>query len=123
MGLKNWVEDLKNSRIAGARLMKASPKLMEAFQHLGSAQNGAGAIDRKTRELIALAVAVTTRCETCIAGHVKAAVAAGVTEAELADAMGTAIAMNAGAAYAFSVKAFDAYAEFSEDVKAKAAAQ
>ncbi|ROZ78024.1 carboxymuconolactone decarboxylase family protein [Ramlibacter sp. WS9] len=123
MGLKNWIEELKASRLAGSALMKASPKLMEAFQHLGAAQNGAGAIDRKTRELIALAVAVTTRCETCIAGHVKAAVAAGVTRAELADAMGTAIAMNAGAAYAYSVRAFDAYEQFSEEAKAKAALQ
>ncbi len=123
MGLKNWVEDLKASRLAAGALMKASPRLMEAFQHLGAAQNGAGAIDRKTRELIALAVAITTRCETCIAGHAKAAVAAGVTEAELADAMGTAIAMNAGAAYAYSVRAFEAYQEFSQVAKTKAAAQ
>ncbi len=121
MALKDWIDHLTKSRMAGSALMKASPKLMGAFQHLGAAQNGAGAIDRKTRELIALAVAVTTRCETCIAGHVKAAVAAGVTEAELADAMGTAIAMNAGAAYAYSVQAFDAYQQFSDAAKAKSA--
>lgn len=110
--LKNWVDQLKNSRIAAGALAKANPKLITGFQSLSAAQNGAGALDAKTRELIALAVAVTTRCDSCIAAHASAARAAGVTEAELSDALGTAIALNAGAAYSYSVRAMEAFGQF-----------
>lgn len=110
--LNNWVELLKNARGAAGALMKVNPKLTTAFQGLNAAQNGAGALDTKTRELIALAVAVTTRCDSCIASHASAARAAGVTEAELSDALGTAIALNAGAAYVYSVRAMEAFGQF-----------
>jgi AhpD family alkylhydroperoxidase len=66
----------------------------------------------KTKELIALAVAVTTRCDSCIAAHAKAAREAGVTEAELADALGTAIALNAGAAYSYAFRTLEAFQQF-----------
>jgi AhpD family alkylhydroperoxidase len=60
----------------------------------------------------ALAVAVTTRCDSCIAAHAKAAREAGVTEAELADALGTAIALNAGAAYSYAFRTLEAFQQF-----------
>ena len=63
--------------------------------------------------LIALAVAVTTRCDSCIANHAKKAIELGVTEAEMAEALGVAVAMNAGAALAYSGRAMDAFREFS----------
>ena len=113
--LHNWIQHLKNSRQASRGLGKAAPKLIEAFQSFGAAQNSNGALDAKTRELIALAVAVTTRCDSCMAAHAKAAVAAGVTEAELADALGTAMSLNAGAAYAYSVRAFEAFEQWRDD--------
>lgn len=110
--LNNWIEQLKNLRSSAGALAKASPKLVAGYQGLNAAQNGAGALDAKTRELIALAVAVTTRCDGCISSHANAARAAGVTEAELADALGTAIALNAGAAYVYSVRAMEAFGQF-----------
>jgi AhpD family alkylhydroperoxidase len=57
-------------------------------------------------------VAVTTRCDSCIASHANAARQAGVTEAELSEALGTAIALNAGAAYVYSVRAMEALGQF-----------
>jgi len=108
--LNNWPEQLKNTRGAAGALAKTNPKLMEGFQALNAGQNGA--LDAKTRELIALAVAVTTRCDGCIAAHASAARAAGATEAELSDALGTAIALNAGAAFVFSVRAMEAFGQF-----------
>ena len=110
--LNNWVEQLKNLRSASGALAKANPKLIAGFQALNGAQNGAGALDAKTRELISLAVAVTTRCDGCISSHANAARAAGATEAELSDALGTAIALNAGAAYVYSVRAMEAFGQF-----------
>ena len=113
--LNNWIEQLSNLRRAAGALMTASPKLVTGYQALNAAQNGAGALDAKTRELIALAVAVTTRCDGCISSHANAARAAGVTEAELADALGTAIALNAGAAYVYSVRAMEAFGQFKPE--------
>lgn len=110
--LNNWVEQLKNLRGAARALAKANPKLVGGIQELNASQNGAGALDAKTRELISLAVAVTTRCDGCIASHASAARAAGATEAEMSDALGTAIALNAGAAYVFSVRAMEAFGQF-----------
>ncbi|KAB2912756.1 MAG: carboxymuconolactone decarboxylase family protein [Hyphomicrobiaceae bacterium] len=110
----NWREYLRTSRRAGAALSTANPKMVAGFQALGAGQNGNGALDAKTKELIALAVAVTTRCDSCIAVHAEAARRVGVTEAELADAMGTAIALNAGAAYSYAMRTLDAFNQFGE---------
>lgn len=113
--LNNWTEQLGNTRKAAGDLMKANPKLVQGYQALNAAQNGNGALDARTRELIALAVAVTTRCDSCIASHASAARQAGVTEAELADALGTAIALNAGAAYVYSVRTMEAFNQFKPE--------
>jgi len=73
---------------------------------------GAGAktnhLDAKTRELIALAVAVTTRCDGCIAIHAAEAVKLGVSDEEIAEALGVAINLNAGAAMVYSTHVLDA---------------
>lgn len=106
--LNNWPELLQNNRKASKAFADANPGMMQAFQNLNAAQGSNGALDAKTRELIALAVAVTTRCDGCIAAHAAAARKAGVTEAELSDALGTAIALNAGAAYVYTVRAMEA---------------
>jgi len=113
--LLNWKDYLFASRKAGAALHKANPKMVAGFQALNADQNGNGALDPKTRELIALAVAVTTRCDSCIATHARAARRAGVTEAELADAMGTAVALNAGAAYSYAMRSLEAFQQFGDD--------
>jgi glutamate-5-semialdehyde dehydrogenase len=91
--LKDWLQQLRGTKVAANRLAKANPALMAGIRGLSASQNGNGALDPKTRELIALAVAVTTRCDSCIAVHASAARAAGVTEAELSDALGTATAI------------------------------
>jgi AhpD family alkylhydroperoxidase len=112
--LNNWVDQLNNTRKAAASLANANPKLLTAYQGLNAAQGANGTLDAKTRELIALAVAVTTRCDSCIASHANAARQAGVTEAELSEALGTAIALNAGAAYVYSVRTMEAFNQFAE---------
>ncbi|WP_407713708.1 carboxymuconolactone decarboxylase family protein [Comamonas testosteroni] len=109
--LNDWKAQLANTRSAGTALAKANPRFIEAFQALNAAQ-GANGLDSNTRELIALAVAVTTRCVGCIASHAKAARAAGATELELSDALSTASALNAGAAYVYSVRAMEAHSQF-----------
>jgi AhpD family alkylhydroperoxidase len=64
----------------------------------------------KTRELISLAVTVTTHCDGCIVVHADAALKTGATREEISEALGVAIAMNAGAALIYSTRVLDAAA-------------
>jgi len=71
-------------------------------------------LDEKTRELIAVAVAISLRCDGCIAVHTDAARKLGATPAELAEALGVAASVNAGAAIVYSTRALDAFATSAE---------
>ena len=85
----------------------------EAFgihQALAGAGKKTGRLDEKTRELISLAVALTTRCDGCIAIHTQAAKQAGASKEEIAEALGVAVALNAGAAVVYSARVLDALA-------------
>src|SRR3546814_12079159 len=95
---KDWKQHWRNGRRAGAALMKANPKMVNGFLALSAGQNGNGTLDAKTKEMIALAVAVTTRCDSCIPQHAQAPRKARVTEPALTDAPATAPSPNAGAA-------------------------
>lgn len=79
-----------------------APDTLRGAGTLMTAGNRSGHLDERTRELIALACAVTTRCDGCIAIHAEAAVKAGVSDEEIAEALGVAVSMNAGAAMVYS---------------------
>lgn len=89
---------------------KISPDTLRGYQTLSGAALKNGHLDAKTVELIALAVAVTTRCDGCIAVHAAAALKNGATREEVTDALGVAVALNAGAAMVYSARALDAIA-------------
>lgn len=110
MSFENWKEQTAHTKASFAQLGKTHPKMLAAYQSLDQAA-AAEALDEKTRELIAIAVAITTRCESCISVHAAKAKAAGATESEIAGALATAIALNAGAAYAYALRAMEAVAE------------
>ena len=92
-----------------AHVKKSFGALGKKYGALGAAAAEGNVLDAKTRELIALAVAVTTRCESCIGVHADEAVKAGATEEEVAAALAMSIALNAGAAYTYSLRALEAY--------------
>lgn len=96
-------------------LGEISPDVLRGLQTLEKAATRTGHLDAKTHELIALAVAVTTRCDGCIAVHVKAAVKHGATHEEIAEALGVAIALNAGAALTYSARVLDAHAALESE--------
>jgi AhpD family alkylhydroperoxidase len=89
---------------------RLSPGTIRGYRELGSAGSQKDLLGAKTRELIALAVAVTRQCDGCITNHVDAAIRHGATREEIAEALGVAIAVNAGAALMFSARVLDAYA-------------
>lgn len=90
---------------------KRSPDTVRGLTLMDGAAAKTGHLDAKTHELIALAVAVTTRCDGCISVHTKKAVEHGATQGEIAEALGVAVALNAGAALVYSARVMDAYAQ------------
>lgn len=112
--LMNWPNFISLMNHSVAELAKAAPKTVAGYRSLHAAHAAGGKLDARTRELIAIAVAVTTRCDACIANHVEKARELGVTREEIAEALGVAVAMNAGAALAYSARALDAYEGIGE---------
>lgn len=89
------------------------PDVMKAFAELHSASLSAGALDGKTKELIALAIAVSKQCDGCIASHAKGAARQGATEAEVAEAIGVTVLMNGGPATVYGPRALAAFRDFA----------
>ena len=88
---------------------RTSPDVVRGYRMLSDAGAKTNKLDAKTRELIALAVAVSLRCDGCITTHTTAAVKNGATKEEIVEALGVAIAINAGAAMVYSSRVLDAY--------------
>ncbi|WP_460451314.1 carboxymuconolactone decarboxylase family protein [Alsobacter sp. SYSU BS001988] len=109
----NWTGMLADLKTSVGELARRTPQTRDGYRLLHAAGGEKKLLDPKTRELIALAVAVTTRCDGCIANHTKKAIELGVSQDEIAEALGVAVAMNAGAALAYSARVMDAYSELS----------
>lgn len=92
------------------RREQLTPAQSEAFKAFSASVFAPGALDSKTKELIAVAVAHATQCPYCIHGHTAAALRRGATEAEIMEAIWVAAEMRAGAAYAHSNLALDTIA-------------
>ena len=102
-------------REPGRALRRAIPEVYDGYRRMHAAAYAAGALDEKTKELIALAIAVSEECDGCIASHARGAARTGATEAEVAEALGVAIAMNGGPATVYGPRAFAAFREFAEE--------
>lgn len=109
----NWKAYRKDVKKRAGDLAQLAPAVMQGYSALATAGEKAVHLDGKTRELISLAVAVTTRCDGCIASHVEAAIKFGATREEMAEALGVAIALNAGAALVYSARTLDAFEAIS----------
>ena len=106
---KDVREDL---RVPSRELRQAIPQVYEGYRQLHDSALAAGALDVRTKELIALAIAVSKECDGCIAAHAHAAVLHGATTAEAAEAIGVTFLMNGGPATVYGARAFAAFQEF-----------
>ena len=88
-------------------LNASAPEGMDAFWAFDQAAFKPGAIDGKTKQLIALAVAMTTQCPYCIELHTDAAREAGASDAELGETAVVAAAIRAGGAITHATHMFD----------------
>jgi AhpD family alkylhydroperoxidase len=93
-------------------LRRAIPEVYKGFGALHDTALAEGALDTKTKELIAFAIAVSECCDGCIAAHAHAAVRHGATLQEAAETIGVAILMNGGPATIYGPRAFAAFREF-----------
>jgi AhpD family alkylhydroperoxidase len=115
MQMHDW-NNYRNQLLAAATgLGKLSPDTVRGYGILGGAGEKTGHLDAKTRELIALAVAVTLRCDGCIAVHTAAARKHGAGKEEIAEALGVAVSLNAGAALVYSMRTLDAFDATTEE--------
>ncbi len=89
------------------------PETMKGFDAMAQSATRAGALDHKTKELIALAIGVAAHCDGCIGFHVKALVKAGATKLELEEALGVAVYMGGGPALMYAADALDAWDQFT----------
>lgn len=88
-----------------------NPDVMAGLAKMNQAVAKPGHLEPKVHELIALAVAVTTRCDGCISVHTQKAAEYGATREEIAEAPGVAIALNAGAALVYSARVLETHAQ------------
>jgi AhpD family alkylhydroperoxidase len=105
----NWSEYRTQLQSTIGEIAKTSPDLIRGDRTISDAGNKTGKLDAKTRELIALAVAVTVRCDGCIAIHADAAIKHGATKEEVVEALGVAVMVNAGATLVYSARTLDAF--------------
>jgi AhpD family alkylhydroperoxidase len=99
-------------RMPTRNLRHAIPQVYAGYRELHDAALAPGALDTKTKELIALAIAVSKECDGCIAAHAHAAAQHGASPAEVAEAIGVTFLMNGGPATVYGARAFDAFKEF-----------
>ena len=95
------------------RLRSDVPQVIEAFRTLDEAVMIEGALSRKVKELIALAISATKQCDGCIAAHARGAAVQNATEAEVAEAMAVVVLMNGGPGTVWGPRSLDAYREFA----------
>jgi len=92
-----------------------SPDTMAAFGGLHQAAIADGALSGKVKELIALGIAITVRCDGCIAYHVHDALESGALHAEIVETIGVAILMGGGPSVVYGTQALQALKEFESE--------
>ena len=97
-----------------ANLFKAAPETMRAYRGLMETVGKDGALDSKTKELMALAVGIAVHCEGCINYHVRESIRKGATREEIAETAAVAIEMGGGPATVYGADALGAFDTFSK---------
>ncbi len=117
--IRDWKEYRSQIGAAVREIGTSNPDIVKAYAAFHHASAASKHLDAKTRELIALGVAVSLRCDGCINAHTEAAVRAGATQDEIADALGVAIMVNAGATMVYSAHVVDAFHAYSQTNEVK----
>ncbi len=111
---KNYPEHYDHLRNLMGKLGKEIPGPMGGFSQLHKASVVDGALNTKTKELIALGIAISVRCDGCIAFHVHDALKAGASRAEIAETIGVAVLMGGGPSVMYGCEAYEAMEQFHD---------
>lgn len=114
MAVGDWQNFIGQTDARMAALRKGIPGVAKGFHELARSAIGEGALDPKTKELIALAIGITARCDGCLAYHAKAAAKFGASRQEIMEAIGVAVYMGGGPSMIYGAEAlaaFDALAD------------
>jgi AhpD family alkylhydroperoxidase len=117
--MTDWPDMIKDLTPHLRDLRQSMPEVMKAFAAVSQAALSPKALDTKTKELIALAIAVALRSDDCIAFHVKSALQQGASREEVTEALGMAIYMGAGPSVMYASHALDAYEQLDEKAKSE----
>lgn len=114
--IKDWPETAKYLSGELKAVRGGAPEVMKAFSAMAQAALAPKALDTKTKELIALAIAVAIRCDGCVAFHAEAAMKQGASRDEVMETMGMAVYMGAGPSVMYAAQAVEAFDQFAEKV-------
>lgn len=112
-GSAEYPETLSHITDNMGKLGAAQPGMMQAFNALHEEVCRPGALDTRTKELMALGMAVALRCDGCIAFHTSAALAAGATREQVAETLSVAVLMGGGPAMVYATHVLDAVDQFA----------
>jgi alkylhydroperoxidase AhpD family core domain len=107
--LKDWPHMAGELVTLTKELRTGTPDVMKAFSAMAQAATASKALDTKTKELVALGIAVAVRCDPCITFHAEAARKHGASREEIMETVGTAIYMGAGPSVMYAAQAVEAY--------------
>ncbi|KTD67751.1 carboxymuconolactone decarboxylase family transporter [Legionella steelei] len=97
-----------------AKMRKEMPEVMSGFSALAQAASKDGVLDKKTKELIAMALAVAKQCDGCIGFHAQALIKLQATREEFLETLGMAVYMGGGPSLMYAAEALEAFEEFSK---------
>jgi AhpD family alkylhydroperoxidase len=109
---KNYIDITRNISANLKVLREDIPDTLQAFSALAKAATRDGVLDKKTKELIALALGVAAHCDACIGFHAETLVRLGATRAEVEEALGMAVYMGGGPSLMYAAEAIAAYEQF-----------
>ena len=117
---KNYPDICKQVSNNLKKLRKDIPDTLQGFSAMAQAATRDGALDKKTKELIALALGVAAHCDACIGFHSEALVKLGATRQEVEEALGMAVYMGGGPSLMYAAEAISAYEQFQQQLTAAA---
>jgi AhpD family alkylhydroperoxidase len=110
---KDYTRISNDQDARAAALFKSNTAIMRAHRQVMGAAQAPQALDPKTTELMALAIAIAQRCEGCVVFHAKTAQSKGASRQEVLDAIAVAIEMGGGPATVYGADALAAYDTFA----------
>jgi AhpD family alkylhydroperoxidase len=110
---KDWRAFSKDVDARSAALFNANRETMRVFREQVGEVSKDGALDHRTKELIALGIAITVRCEGCISFHTRTVIKYGPSQEEVVETIGVAIELGGGPSSIFGAEVLEAYDQLS----------